>query len=139
MKYTSKNPNGINQVASSSVAISVLNTDVAVFTTSSLDLDGALTASNALIPGNVVVQGTASINTLVVNQTQYTSGSNQLGDGPEDVQTLFGTVRIPTGPLTVTGSSFMTGSLTVTSGITGSLFGTSSLALTASYIDGGFY
>ena len=59
MKYTSKNPNGINQIASSSVAISVLNTDVAVFTTSSFILGGALTSSNALITGNVVVLGTA--------------------------------------------------------------------------------
>jgi hypothetical protein len=123
MKYTSKNPNGINQIASSSVAISVLNTDVAVFTTSSFILGGALTSSNALITGNVVVLGTASINTLIVNQTQYTSGSNQLGDGPEDIQTFFGTVRIPTGPFTVTGSSIMTGSLNVTGGITGSFSG----------------
>jgi hypothetical protein len=126
MKYTSRNPNGINQIASSSVAISVLNTDVAVFTTSSFILGGALTSSNALITGNVVVLGTASINTLVVNQTKYSSGSNQLGDGPEDTQTLFGTVRIPTGSFTVTGSSIMTGSLNVTGGITGSLFGTAS-------------
>jgi len=136
MKYTSRNPNGINQVASSSVAISVLNTDVAVFTTGSLELDGALTSSNALITGNVVVLGTASINTLVVNQTQYTSGSNQFGDGIEDTQTLFGTVRIPTGSFNVTGSSIMSGSLNVTGGITGSLFGTSSYALTASYLEG---
>jgi hypothetical protein len=136
MKYTSRNPNGVNQVASSSVAITVLNTDVAVFTTGSLELDGALTSSNALITGNVVVLGTASINTLVVNQTQYTSGSNQFGDGIEDTQTLFGTVRIPTGSFTVTGSSIMSGSLNVTGGITGSLFGTSSYALTASYLEG---
>ena len=33
----------------------------------------------------------------------------------------------------------ITGSLEVLGGITGSLFGTASLALTASYIDGGFY
>jgi hypothetical protein len=135
MKYTSKNPNGINQIASSSVAISVLNTDVAVFTTSSFILGGALTSSNALITGNVVVLGTASINTLVVNQTKYSSGSNQLGDGIEDTQTLFGTVRIPTGSFTVTGSSIMTGSLNVTGGITGSLFGTASFANTASFVN----
>ena len=132
MKYTSKNPNGINQIASSSVAISVLNTDVAVFTTSSFILGGALTSSNALITGNVVVLGTASINTLIVNQTKYSSGSNQLGDGIEDTQTFFGTVRIPTGSFTVTGSSIMSGSLNVTGGITGSLFG---IATTASFVN----
>jgi len=126
MKYTSRNPNGINQITGSAVAVTVLNNDVAVFTTSSLNLSGSLTASSAIITGNVIVQGTASINTLVVNQTQLSTGSNQLGDAVDDVQTLFGTVRIPTGSLNVTGSSIMSGSLNVTGGITGSLFGTAS-------------
>jgi hypothetical protein len=110
MKYTSRNPNGINQITGSAVAVTVLNNDVAVFTTSSLELDGALTASSAVITGNVVVQGTASINTLVVNQTQLSTGSNQLGDAVDDVQTLFGTVRIPTGSLNVTGSTIISSS-----------------------------
>jgi hypothetical protein len=70
----------------------------------------ALTASSALITGNVVVLGTASINTLVVNQTQLSTGSNQLGDAVDDFQTLYGTVRIPTGSLTVTGSTFISSS-----------------------------
>jgi hypothetical protein len=75
----------------------------------SQDISGSLnvtsfTASNATISGNVTVLGTASINTLIVNQTQYTSGSNQLGDAADDFQTLYGTVRIPTGSLTVSGS-----------------------------------
>jgi len=69
-----------------------------------------LTASNALITGNVVVLGTASINTLVVNQTQLSTGSNQLGDAANDTQTLYGTVRIPTGSLTVTGSTIISSS-----------------------------
>jgi hypothetical protein len=77
--------------------------------TGSLTITGSsditnLTASNALITGNVVVLGTASINTLVVNQTQLSTGSNQLGDAVNDTQTLYGSVRIPTGSLTVTGS-----------------------------------
>ena len=62
------------------------------------------TASNATISGNVTVLGTASINTLVVNQIGYSSGSNQLGDAADDTQTLYGTVVIPTGSLTVSGS-----------------------------------
>ena len=158
MIYSGRTPYGTNQIQSSSLAITVENTDVAVFTTGSLLVSGSLTSlggftgsfsgsftgsanlttltsSNALITGNVTVLGTASINTLVINQTQLSTGSNQLGDNVDDFQTLFGTVRIPTGSLTVTGSSFMTGSLTVTSGITGSLFGTSSLALSASYVN----
>jgi hypothetical protein len=140
MKYTSRNPNGINQIASSSVAITVLNNDVAVFTTSSLNLSGSLTASSALITGNVTVLGTASINTLVVNQTQLSTGSNQLGDAANDTQTLYGTVVIPTGSLTVSGSSIMSGSLNVTGGITGSFSGSgtiesASFASTASYVN----
>ena len=78
------------------------------------------TASNALVTGNVTVLGTASINTLVVNQRQLSTGSNQLGDAADDTQTLYGTVVVPTGSLTVTGS------VIATSGFTGSLLGTSS-------------
>lgn len=70
----------------------------------------SLLASSALVTGNVTVLGTASINTLVVNQTQLSTGSNQLGDAANDTQTLFGTVRIPTGSLTVTGSTIISSS-----------------------------
>ena len=75
----------------------------------SQDISGSLnvtsfTASNATISGNVTVLGTASINTLIVNQTQLSTGSNQLGDAADDFQTLYGTVRIPTGSLTVSGA-----------------------------------
>jgi hypothetical protein len=60
--------------------------------------------------GNLTLNGTASISTLVVNQTQYSSGSNQLGDAANDTQTLYGSVIIPTGSLTVTGSVRFRGS-----------------------------
>ena len=157
MIYSGRIPYGINQVESSSLAITVENTDIAVFTTGSLLVSGSvtslggftgsfsgsfigsanlfsLTSSNALVTGNVIVLGTASINTLVVNQTQLSTGSNQLGDAANDTQTLYGSVIIPTGSLTVTGSSFMTGSLTVTGGITGSLFGTASYTPTLAQV-----
>jgi hypothetical protein len=75
----------------------------------------SLTASSAVITGNVTVLGTASINTLIVNQTEYSSGSNQLGDAVNDFQTFYGTVTIPTGSFTVTGSTNISGSLTTTS------------------------
>jgi hypothetical protein len=75
--------------------------------------------------GNLTLNGTASISTLVVNQTVLSTGSNQLGDAINDTQTLYGTVVIPTGSLTVTGSVRSTG------GFTGSLFGTSSYATQA--------
>jgi hypothetical protein len=54
--------------------------------------------------GNLTLNGTASIGTLVVNQTVLSTGSNQLGDAANDTQTLFGSVIIPTGSFTVTGS-----------------------------------
>jgi hypothetical protein len=85
--------------------------------TGSLNVIGPFTASSALITGNVVVLGTASINTLVVNQTQLSTGSNQLGDAADDTQTLYGTVRIPTGSLSVNGQTRITGSLIVSGGI----------------------
>jgi hypothetical protein len=98
----------------------VLNNTGSQSISGSLELTSALTASNAIISGNVTVLGTASINTLIVNQTQLSTGSNQLGDAADDFQTLYGTVRIPTGSLTVTGS------IVSTAGFTGSLFGTAS-------------
>ena len=66
---------------------------------------------NLTFNGNLTLNGTASISTLVVNQTQYSSGSNQLGDASNDTQTLYGSVIIPTGSLTVSGNvSFGTSS-----------------------------
>jgi hypothetical protein len=73
----------------------------------------SFTASDAFVTGNVTVLGTASINTLIVNQTQLSTGSNQLGDAADDTQTLYGTVIIPTGSLTISGSTLTSGSLTV--------------------------
>lgn len=78
----------------------------------------SLTSSNALVTGNVTVLGTASINTLIVNQTQLSTGSNQLGDAADDTQTLYGTVVIPTGSLTVSGSIVATGNSTVSGQLT---------------------
>jgi hypothetical protein len=110
----------------------------ASFATQALSASFATTASflntlnqNLTFNGNLTLNGTASIGTLVVNQTALSTGSNQLGDAVDDIQTLFGSVIIPTGSLTVTGS------IISTTGITGSLFGTASWAqnaLTASYI-----
>jgi hypothetical protein len=84
----------------------------------------ALTASflntlnqNLTFNGNLTLNGTASISTLVVNQTQYSSGSNQLGDAANDTQTLFGTVVIPTGSLTVSGSIIASGSDATINGV----------------------
>ena len=80
--------------------------------------------SNAVV-GNLVVNGTASINYLDVRfesaSVIYSSGSNQFGDAPDDVQTLNGQVNI-------NNSAAISGSLIVLGGITGSLLGTASYA-----------
>jgi protein-disulfide isomerase-like protein with CxxC motif len=79
---------------------------------------GNITASNAQF-------NTASIQYLnVVYETSsiiFSSGSNQFGDAANDVQTLWGTVTLPSGPLQVTGSLIATN-------LTGSLNGTNLVA-----------
>jgi hypothetical protein len=88
-----------------------------------------LPLTGGTIDGNVTVNGTASIAFLNVTYESasviYSSGSNQFGDASDDVQTLYGTVIIPTGSLVVSGS------ITTTAGVTASLFGTASWALNA--------
>jgi hypothetical protein len=93
-----------------------------------------LPLTGGTINGNVTVNGTASIAFLNVTYESasviYSSGSNQFGDASNDVQTLWGTVDIKSGPVLVTGS------VIATSGFTGSLQGTASYAtnaLSASY------
>jgi hypothetical protein len=88
-----------------------------------------LPLTGGTINGDVTVNGTASIAFLNVSYESasviYSSGSNQFGDASNDVQTLYGTVDIKTGPVLVTGS------LDVSEGITGSLLGTASYAINA--------
>jgi len=69
----------------------------------SATITGATTMSSAVVSGDVTVLGTASINVLQINTTINSTGSNTLGDNVNDTQTLFGTVVIPTGSLTVSG------------------------------------
>ncbi len=70
----------------------------------SANIVGATTMSSALVSGNVQVLGTASINVLQINTTINSTGSNVLGDAANDTQTLYGSVIVPTGSLTVSGS-----------------------------------
>ena len=77
----------------------------------SANITGATTMSSAVVTGNVTVLGTASINVLQINTTINSTGSNTLGDAANDTQTLYGSVVIPTGSLTVSGNvSFGTSS-----------------------------
>ena len=89
---------------------------------------GNVTASNALITSASVLNLTVIYETASVI---YSSGSNQFGDASNDVQTLWGTVTLPSGPLLVTGS------VNASAGFTGSLSGnatTATTATTASYV-----
>ena len=73
--------------------------------TGSMSMSGSFNVDgNAVITGNVTINGTASVENLIVKQIGYSSGSNQLGDAANDTQTLYGSVIIPTGSLTISGS-----------------------------------
>ena len=95
-----------------------------------LVIDNTFTGNNVFgnITGSNAKFNTASIEYLnVIYQTSsivYSSGSNQLGDASGDVQTLWGTVDVKTGPLLVTGSvraTNLTGSLNGSNLIAGSV------------------
>ena len=73
------------------------------------------------VGGNIDITGTASIY-YVAATSIFSSGSNQLGTSAGNTQTLYGTVDIKNGPVTVTGS------LSVSNDITGNLTGTASYA-----------
>jgi hypothetical protein len=97
------------------------NINNSVNITGSLNVTGEITALSASITYLETIYQTSSV--------IFSSGSNILGDEASDTQTLFGTVRLPNGPLSVTGS------VTATN-FTGSLEGTASYAtnaLSASY------
>ena len=86
------------------------NIGPAVFS-GSINATSGVTMSSALVSGDVTVLGTASINVLQINTTINSTGSNTLGDNANDTQTLYGSVVIPTGSLTVSGNvSFGTSS-----------------------------
>jgi hypothetical protein len=117
--------------------------------TGSLNVEGTISATSASFTYVNTVYETASV--------IYSSGSNQFGDASNDTQTLFGTVNLPSGPLSVTGNTtldgnvdittgnlnvyspqarfvsdvIVTGSVQVSNGITGSLEGTASYATNA--------
>jgi hypothetical protein len=71
-----------------------------------------------------------------LNSTVFaTTGSNTFNGN----QTISGSVFANIDTLILTGSMSILGTLSVSDTITGSLFGTASYAVTASYIDGGYY
>jgi hypothetical protein len=80
--------------------------------TGSLDVTGEITALSASITYLEVIYQTSSV--------IFSSGSNILGDEAGDTQTLWGTVKLPTGPLSVTGSATISGNLNVQTSLTAS-------------------
>ncbi len=115
-------------VSSSQAANSTLFNSLSSSQFPQLVQNNTFTGNNvfANITGSNAKFNTASIEYLtVIYQTSsivYSSGSNQFGDASVDVQTLFGTVDVKTGPVLVTGS------LNVSGGITGSLNGSNLVA-----------
>ena len=76
-----------------------------------LSISGSITASEATF-------GSASIDHLTVNtiisaSTVITSGSNQLGDTVDDTQTLIGTINMSGSAINITGSTGISGSLSI--------------------------
>ena len=95
MRYTGLNPNGINQVASGSVAISVENTRVATFGTNTLQVTGS-----TILSGSLAVTGPQTLNgNLTATGSTVLSGS-----------------LTATGLFTNNGNTVITGSLTVVTG-----------------------
>ena len=73
--------------------------------TGSVNIKGNISAESASFQYVTTIYETASI--------IYSSGSNQLGDASDDVQTLWGQVFLPSGPLVITGSIYTNGSITI--------------------------
>lgn len=88
------------------------------------------TGSGSLFVENSITASVISASTIIANSASfqyvqtvfetasiiYSSGSNQFGDASNDTQTLFGRVDVKTGPLVVTGSTFVSGNITLAQG-----------------------
>ena len=88
------------------------------------------TGSGSLFVENSITASVISASTIIANSASfqyvqtvfetasviYSSGSNQFGDASDDTQTLFGKVDIKTGPLVITGSTFVSGNITMVNG-----------------------
>jgi len=87
----------------------VVNTGDITGTTNQINLNtaGVSITGSVDIQGNITAQSASFTYLETIYQTSsvlFSSGSNILGDEASDVQTLYGTVRLPNGPLDITGS-----------------------------------
>ena len=125
MKYTGLNPNGINQVASGSVAISVENTRVATFGTNTLQvtgstiLSGSLTSTGPFINnGNTVITGSLTVISGSAVEFQVTDAGVKIGNISADTHTITGSLGI-TGSISTVGPITSSGILSLVSGSAG--------------------
>lgn len=146
MRYTGLNPNGINQVASGSVAISVENTRVATFGTNTLQVTGSTILSGSLTNiGATVITGSLTVVTGSSVELQVTNLGVKIGNASVDTHTITGSLGtsgsissigpiVANGNLTVTGSTILSSSLSVIGSevVNGSLLVTGSTTLSGS-------
>jgi len=137
VNYTTTLLNGQTIVRSGSEWINGFPTTASFATTSSF----ASTATSASFATTASFASNAQLLNNTGSATFATTGSNtfignQTISGSLDIDT---DTIILTGSLEVSGSISLSGSLEVTEDIIGNLDGTASFALTASFIDGGFY
>ena len=114
---------GISTVSASYALSASQAENATLFNSLSSSQFAQLTTNNTFTGNNVFNQITASLVQVVSASIEYlnviyetasviySSGSNQFGDASDDVQTLWGTVDVKSGPLLVTGSARITGSL----------------------------
>jgi hypothetical protein len=135
MRYTGLNPNGINQVASGSVAISVENTRVATFGTNTLQVTGSTILSGSLavtgpqtLNGNLILTGSTTLSgSLTATGPTIFSGSFTVFTGSAiefqvfDTGTKLG--NLSTDTHSITGSTSISGSLNIVGPTTYSNFG----------------
>lgn len=108
----------LSQIASGSVTASISPNNGFVVNTNT-NIQGNLTASAALINGDLRIKGTASVDVLITNYESssiiYSSGSTKFGDTLDDTHQY-------TGSLYVTGSEFTwNGSTIISSNVTSSM------------------
>ena len=140
MRYTGLNPNGINQVASGSVAVLVENTRVATFGTNTLQVSGSTTLSGSLavtgpetLNGNLTVTGSTTLsgsltnigNTVITGSLTVVTGSSielqvtntgvKIGNVSTDIHTITGSLNT-TGSISTIGPITSSGTLSLVSG-----------------------
>lgn len=119
MRYTGLNPNGINQVASGSVAISVENTRVATFGTNTLQVTGSTILSGSLTNiGNTVITGSLTVVTGSSIELQVTSTGVKIGNASVDAHTITGSLGT-SGSISTIGPITASGTLSLVSGSAG--------------------